>query len=132
VEQGRDPVNALFGIASVHSATHMACHCTVIYRFRLHDYTFLMRRWATLYSAKSGRSNTRHVRRLLPSRILPTSKTRQDDQCRASALAYFHGIAKFEDAARGFNLLNFERSVKNKAGGLMLRQFLVTHRRLDI
>ena len=129
MEQGRDPVNALFGIASVHSATHMACHAQLFI-----DSVFMTIPSSCgdglLYIVRRADVRTLDmVRRLLPSRILPTSETRQDDQCRASALTYFHGIAKCEDAARG---LNFELSVKNKAGGLILTQLLVIHRPLDI
>jgi hypothetical protein len=45
----------------------------------------------------------------------------------------FDGMAKYEDAARGYNLINFERSVNDKlaSGELTPTQLLITHRPPD-
>lgn len=43
----------------------------------------------------------------------------------------FHGMAKYEDAARGYNLVGFERSVKNANGEFTPAHLLVTHRPPD-
>ena len=39
----------------------------------------------------------------------------------------FDGMAKYEDAARGYNLIDFERSVKDLNGELTPTQVLITH-----
>ena len=43
----------------------------------------------------------------------------------------FDGMAKYEDAARGYNLINFERNVKDTNGELTPTQLLVSHRPQD-
>lgn len=132
VERGRDPGNALFVIASVHSATHSyGLSCTVfidsvfitipssygdelLYMVRGTDVRTL--NMSVDYSHLEFSRPAKHVKTInvepVPQRI-------------------FDGMAKYEDAARGYNLLNFERSIKDKAGELIPTQLLVTHRPPD-
>lgn len=43
----------------------------------------------------------------------------------------FNGMKIYEDAARGFQMIGFDRSVKNKDGQLASAQLLVSHRPSD-